>query len=162
MSFCKNLFCNQHFREFKKDYHENEVARASSLQTRQLQTRCLRYIFAFLFFYLLGCESGPPPEMTAPGALIYYGYVNKDAQCSRCHGDEGQGGMFGPKIRDIVEKRGVERVRDIIENGKGEGDKKMPDFAQQLKPAQIAQVIRFLQTWNIAAPADSVTTDFVH
>jgi len=97
--------------------------------------------------------------MTDPGALIYYGYVNKDAQCSRCHGDEGQGGMFGPKIRDVVEKRGGERVRDIIENGKGEGDKKMPDFAQQLAPAQIAQVMRFLQTWNIAAPVDSVTTN---
>jgi len=114
--------------------------------------------FVFLSFSFLGCESGPPPEMTDPGALIYYGYVNKDAQCSRCHGDEGQGGMFGPQIRDIMEKRSVERVRDIIENGKGEGDKKMPDFAQRLTPAQIAQVIRFLQTWNIAVLADSVTT----
>lgn len=66
--------------------------------------------------------------------------------------------MFGPEIRDAVQKRGVERVRDIIENGKGAGDKKMPDFAGELTPAQIEQVIRFLQTWNISAPADSFKT----
>jgi len=136
---------------------------ALSATNIQLATNFMRVpatiiCFAFLSFYLFCCSSGPPPEMTDPGALIYYGYVNQDAQCSRCHGDEGQGGMFGPEIRNIVEKRGVERVRDIIANGKGEGDKKMPDFAQQLTPAQIAQVMRFLQTWNITTRADSATT----
>lgn len=100
--------------------------------------------------------------MTNPGALIYYGYVNKDAQCSRCHGDEGQGGMFGPQIRDAVAKRGGERVRDIIANGKGEGDKRMPDFASELTPVQIEQVIHFLQTWNIAAPRDSTVLKAPH
>lgn len=97
--------------------------------------------------------------MTDPGALIYYGYFKTEAQCSRCHGDEGQGGMFGPPIRDIMQKRSVERVRDIIANGKGEGDKKMPDFAGELTPAQIEQVIRFLQTWNIKATVDSTTAN---
>ena len=111
------------------------------------------FILSSLMFW--GCENSPPPEMTDPGALIYYGYFNKDTQCSRCHGDEGQGGMFGPQIRDILQKRSIERVRDIIANGKGEGDKKMPDFAGELTPAQIEQVIRFLQTWNMTAPADS-------
>lgn len=114
------------------------------------------FIFTFLSLHLLACESGPPPEMTDPGALIYYGYFKQDAQCSRCHGDEGQGGMFGPQIRDVMQKRSIERVRDIIANGEGEGDKKMPDFANELTPAQIEQVIRFLQTWNITAPADSM------
>jgi len=132
------------------------------MKERKAQARLAKILFAFLSGYLFSCESGPPPGMTDPGALIYYGYVNQDAQCSRCHGDEGQGGMFGPKIRDAVKKRSVERVRDIIENGKGEGDKKMPDFAGELTPAQIEQVIRFLQTWNISAPADSVTTDSAH
>lgn len=113
-------------------------------------------LLVFFSFLLFACASGPPPEMTDPGALIYYGYFNKDAQCSRCHGDAGQGGMFGPPIRDILQKHSIERVRDIIANGKGEGDKKMPDFAGELTAAQIEQVIRFLQTWNITAPADSV------
>ncbi|MCG3119256.1 MAG: hypothetical protein ALAOOOJD_01615 [bacterium] len=116
----------------------------------------------FLSFFLFACESGPPPEMTAPGALIYYGFVNQDAQCSRCHGDDGQGGMFGPQIRDAVAKRGITRVRDIIANGKGEGDKRMPDFAEELTPAQIEQVIHFLQTWNISASLDSTALKAAH
>ena len=93
--------------------------------------------------------------MTDPGALIYYGYVNKDAQCSRCHGDEGQGGMSGPEIREAVQKLGVDSVRTVITNGRGKGDKRMPDFEEELAAAQIEQVIRFLQTWNITAPFDS-------
>lgn len=95
--------------------------------------------------------------MTDPGALIYYGFFNEDAQCSRCHGDEGQGGMFGPAIRDAIQKIGVDSVREIISYGRGKGDKKMPDFADELSPPQIEQVIRFLQTWNIAAAVDSIS-----
>jgi mono/diheme cytochrome c family protein len=110
---------------------------------------------SFLSFSLLGCDSGPPPEMTDPGALIYHGYANKDAQCSRCHGDEGQGGMFGPEIRQAVQKLGVDSIRTVIINGRGKGDKRMPDFEEELTAAQIEQVIRFLQTWNITAPLDS-------
>jgi len=126
----------------------------------KIQSPFAKIFFAFLSFYLGSCKSAPPPEMTDPGALIYHGYVSQDAQCSRCHGGEGQGGMFGPSIRDIMQKRSVERVRDIIANGKGEGDKKMPDFAGELTPAQIEQVIRFLQTWDITAVVDSVTANF--
>ena len=139
-----------------------QIYSGQRMKNHKVQTPFAKIFFVFLSFFLFCCSSGPPPEMTDPGALIYYGYVSQDAQCSRCHGDEGQGGMFGPSIRDIMQKRSVERVRDIIANGKGEGDKKMPDFAGALTPAQIEQVIRFLQTWNITAPADSVTADFVH
>ncbi len=110
----------------------------------------------FLSFSLFSCESGPPPEMTDPGALIYYGYFNKDAQCSRCHGDEGQGGMFGPEIRQAAQKLGADSIRTVIINGRGKGDKRMPDFEEELTAAQIEQVIRFLQTWNITAPLDSI------
>jgi hypothetical protein len=60
-------------------------------------------LFSFLSFYLFCCKSGPPPGMTDPGELIYFGYVNQQAQCSRCHGDEGQGGMFGPKIHGALQ-----------------------------------------------------------
>ncbi len=93
--------------------------------------------------------------MTDPGELIYFGYVNKQAQCSRCHGDEGQGGMFGPQIRGAVKKFGVDSVRAIIIHGKGEGDKRMLGLAKELTPAQIEQVIGFLRTWEDSVVVDS-------
>lgn len=111
--------------------------------------------FLFLALWLLACESAPPPGMTDPGELIYFGYVNKQAQCSRCHGDEGQGGMFGPQIRGAVKKLGADTVRAIIYHGRGEGDKRMPELAKELTPAQIEQVIGFLRTWEDSAAVDS-------
>ncbi|MCI0695659.1 cytochrome c [candidate division KSB1 bacterium] len=105
--------------------------------------------------WLLACESGPPPGMTDPGELIYFGYVNKQAQCSRCHGDEGQGGMFGPQIRGAVKKLGVDSVRAIIAHGRGEGDKRMPGMAKELTPSQIEQVIGFLRRWDNTSSVDS-------
>jgi mono/diheme cytochrome c family protein len=132
------------------------------IKTRKREWARLGCFFAFLSFYLFCCESGPPPGMTDPGALIYYGYVDKDAQCSRCHGDEGQGGMFGPQIRDAVPRLGVDKVRDIISYGKGKGDKKMPDFLGLLDETRIEQVIGFLQTWSDTARIDSAAVKFVH
>ncbi|MGH7457364.1 MAG: c-type cytochrome [bacterium] len=93
--------------------------------------------------------------MTDPGELIYFGYVNKQAQCSRCHGDEGQGGMFGPQIRGAVQKLGVDSVRAIIAHGRGEGDKRMPGLAKELTSSQIEQVIGFLRTWEDSVAVDS-------
>lgn len=84
--------------------------------------------------------------MTDPGQLIYLGYTNKEANCSRCHGEEGQGGMFGPKIRGVLQKKGAEYVRETIQFGKG--DDEMPALAGQLNAEQIEQVIRFLSMWN--------------
>ena len=112
-------------------------------------------VFAVLSFSFFCCESGPPPGMTDPGELIYFGYVNKQAQCSRCHGDEGQGGMFGPQIRGALKKLGADSVRAIINHGRGEGDKRMPGMVKELTPEQIEQVIAFLQRWESAVPADS-------
>lgn len=111
--------------------------------------------FSFLALWLLACESGPPPGMTDPGELIYFGYVNKQAQCSRCHGEKGQGGMFGPPIHGAVKKLGVDSVRAIIVHGKGEGDKRMPDMAKELTPSQIEQVIGFLRRRDNTSSVDS-------
>ena len=97
--------------------------------------------------------------MTDPGELIYFGYVNKQAQCSRCHGDAGQGGMFGPKIYGAVQKLGVDSVRAIIHNGRGEGDTRMPGLAEELTLEQIEQVITYLQTFQDTAKPDTVATD---
>jgi mono/diheme cytochrome c family protein len=123
---------------------------------RKLPLKIKTVYFSFLSLSLFCCESGPPPGMTDPGELIYFGYVNKEAQCSRCHGDEGQGGMFGPEIRGALQKFGVDSVRAIITHGKGKGDKRMPGMAQELAPEQIEQVIGFLQRWENSATVDSI------
>jgi mono/diheme cytochrome c family protein len=118
--------------------------------------------FAFFSLSLFCCESGPPPGMTDPGELIYFGYVNKQAQCSRCHGDEGQGGMFGPQIRGVVKKLGVDSLRAVITFGRGEGDKRMPGMDKELAPEQIEQVIGFLRRWENTGPADSNAINKAH
>jgi len=43
------LFRTSTVPDIKEDYHETEVAQASSLHVRQLQTRGLRYIFIQLW-----------------------------------------------------------------------------------------------------------------
>jgi mono/diheme cytochrome c family protein len=128
-------------------------------QVKRENTPKLIGSFSFLVIFLISCESGPPPGMTDPGQLIFLGYVKKDAQCSRCHGEEGQGGMFGPKIRDAVQKLGLDSVRAIIKNGRGEGDRRMPEFAKELTPEQIDQVIAFLQAWEDTLQMESDISD---
>jgi mono/diheme cytochrome c family protein len=126
---------------------------------RRTSRPLIQHIASFFLFLLVACESGPPPGMTDPGELIYFGYVNKQAQCSRCHGDEGQGGMFGPKISGVVQKLGVDSLRAIIKNGRGEGDKRMPALATELTPEQIEQVIVFLQAWEDTMQVNSFELD---
>ncbi|MDZ7342939.1 MAG: cytochrome c [candidate division KSB1 bacterium] len=116
----------------------------------------LQLMAVFFLFGLAACESGPPPGMSDPGELIYFGYVNKQAQCSRCHGEEGQGGMFGPKIFGAVKKLGVDSVRAIIQHGRGKGDTRMPALATELTSEQIEQVIAFLKTWEESIQRDSL------
>jgi hypothetical protein len=54
VSCWKHLFQIEHSAGLKKDYHENAVARASSLQTG-----CLRYIFIIVG---VACGMDIPPE----------------------------------------------------------------------------------------------------
>ncbi|MDZ7268205.1 MAG: cytochrome c [candidate division KSB1 bacterium] len=100
-----------------------------------------------LVLALAGCAAEPPGDITDPGHLIYLGFVNREVNCSRCHGPEGTGGMFGPKIHDVMRRKSRSYVRDIILHGKGEEEDGMPGFAQHLTPAQVEQVLDFLATW---------------
>ena len=104
---------------------------------------------------LLGCEAQPPAHVTDPGHLTFLGFTNREVQCSRCHGDEGQGGMFGPTLRGVVQKHGGGYVRKTILYGKGKGDDSMPAFKDQLTEEQIDQVIKFLSTWHDSAAVSS-------
>jgi len=95
----------------------------------------------------IACNPSPPSDVTDPGQLIYLGYADKYAQCSRCHGQEGQGGMFGPTLHGGVKKLGADSVRQIIRFGRGAGNNRMEGFDEKLTPVQIEQVISFISTW---------------
>lgn len=94
-----------------------------------------------------GCKSGPPPDITHPGQIIYLGYKDTYASCARCHGKDGQGGMDGPEIRDAMIKFGREKVRKFILEGKGTGDDAMPGFRKELTDQEVEQILDFLETW---------------
>lgn len=113
------------------------------------------FLFVPLFLLvvtLLSCAAEPPKDVTDPGQLTYLGFVNREVNCSRCHGAEGSGGMFGPKIHDVMRRKSRDYVRDVILHGKGENEDAMPGFAQQLSSEQVEQVIDFLATWVDSLP----------
>jgi mono/diheme cytochrome c family protein len=110
----------------------------------------MKLLSAMAFFSLcvLACSPSPPPDITDPGQLIYLGYADKNVQCSRCHGPEGQGGMFGPKLHGSVRKLGADSARHVIRFGRGVGDKRMEGFEGKLSPLQIEHVMAFIAAWS--------------
>jgi len=108
---------------------------------------------------VLACSPSPPPDITDPGQLIYLGYADKYAQCSRCHGQEGQGGMFGPSLRGAMKRIGVDSVRQVIRFGRGAGDNRMEGFEGKLSSLQIEQVISFISTLADSSTDSTNTND---
>lgn len=119
-----------------------------------LKFSILNFQFSMLLLFaviaLLACEAEPPAHVKDPGQLIFLGFgKDREVQCSRCHGEEGTGGMFGPKLRGVVQRKGAERVREVIRHGViEEGEEEMPPFGGKLSEEEIEQVIRFLATWE--------------
>lgn len=113
----------------------------------------LSIVGSMLVFLLAACEAEPPAHIKDPGHLIFLGFGrDREVQCSRCHGEEGTGGMFGPKLRGIVQRKGEEHVREAIRNGFMEEDEEeMPPFAQKLSEEEIEQVLRFVATLRDSA-----------
>jgi len=71
--------------------------------------------------------------------------MGKEANCSRCHGPEGNGGKLGPDLHGVFSKYSEEKIITIIREGKGEGREAMPAFEEQLTTDQIAELVRFLK-----------------
>ena len=107
-------------------------------------SRIILLLMCFVNFY--ACKPSPPAHITDLGHLTYLGFTNSDVQCSRCHGDKGTGGMFGPIIRDIVQQKGKLYVTKTIIDGKGIGDARMPAFKGILTSEQIDQIVLFVAT----------------
>ncbi len=114
------------------------------------------------FFLLIGgvlwaCKPVPPPGMTDPGQLIYLGYKDTFASCSRCHGREGEGAGEGPEIHDAIEKFGRDEVRETILNGVQEGRDKMPSFREEFTPEEIEQILDFITHWGAKDSTENMT-----
>lgn len=107
----------------------------------------------------LGCSPEPPPHITDPGQLIYLGYKDTYASCARCHGDEGQGGMDAPEIRNSISEYGREEVRHIIVHGEGTGKKKMPAFGRDFTEEEIEQILDFITHWGVMDTLSSAIID---
>lgn len=94
----------------------------------------------------LSCDSGPPPDMTDPGQLLYFGYTVEGVNCSRCHGPEGLGWNQTPAIDSIFYKYTDEQILDVIEDGKGKGEDAMPPFEGLLSEDDMDSLLQFLRT----------------
>jgi mono/diheme cytochrome c family protein len=89
-----------------------------------------------------GSESAPAPTgAAAQDARVVQGRSVYTANCSRCHGTDGGGGV-GPSFHGGVLLRKFATVDDqiaFVSRGKGV----MPAFGQQLSRAEIDAVVRY-------------------
>jgi mono/diheme cytochrome c family protein len=73
-----------------------------------------------------------------PGAELY------SANCARCHGGDGGGGV-GPQLSDgqvVAAFPEVEGEIDVVTDGRGS----MPSFGDRLSTAEIDQVVEYTRT----------------
>lgn len=120
----------------------------------------MRYFIYFaVIIGIAACKSGPPPDITDPGQIIYLGYKDTYASCARCHGKEGQGNDKLPEIKNAIRKLGREKVRSVILKGKGIGDDAMPGFADDFAPREVEQILDFLTRWPVLDSLQRVAKD---
>ena len=95
-------------------------------------------------------QTTAPEDIKHPGQYIYLGYKDPEVNCARCHGKTGKGTWLsdGPDIRDAIKKRGREKVRQYILQGKGEGEDAMPGFADKLTDEEIEHILEYMTYWE--------------
>lgn len=97
---------------------------------------------------LAGC-GGAAPEVPLgpdgqPDAVLEAGRSVYGAQCSNCHGNEGQGGRGKPLNggRALERYPEIDAMIQVVTEGKGAG---MPSFADKLDPDEIEAVVRYVR-----------------
>ena len=92
---------------------------------------------------------GPSPEVPLgpdgqPDAVLEAGRTVYGAQCSNCHGNEGQGGRGKPlnQGRALERYPEIEAMIQVVVEGKGSG---MPSFEEKLEPDEIEAVVRYIR-----------------
>jgi mono/diheme cytochrome c family protein len=101
----------------------------------------LALIAAAVFFLLLFTNE---PSESGSGASASPGATLFAANCARCHGSDGGGGL-GPQLSDgAVTKRFpnvADQVKFVTRGASG-----MPGFGGDLSPADIEQVVAYTRT----------------
>jgi len=87
---------------------------------------------------LFANEPGGTNTPASPGAALFA------ANCARCHGADGGGGL-GPQLSDGHVVKAFPNVDDQI-TFVTRGRDGMPAFADTLSPAQIKQVVQYTRT----------------
>ena len=102
-----------------------------------IQAVALAATAVFVIMLFAGGSGGGGGEASSPGAQIY------SANCARCHGADGGGGI-GPKLAGVVSKDFPEAADQIALVTGGQGT--MPGFGRDLSEEQIRQVVEYTRT----------------
>lgn len=86
---------------------------------------------------LFANEPSTSKAAATPGGQIF------QANCARCHGAQGEGGI-GPQLAGVVTRDFPNAADQVTVVTKGRGA--MPSFAGTLTPAQISQVVDYTRT----------------
>lgn len=94
---------------------------------------------------LAGCANLriPQAKLTEPGALLFNGYSNAALDCYSCHGGDGAGTAYGPKLADRVPKVDAARLRQVVLQGSTTAPG-MPAYQGKLTDAELEQLVTWL------------------
>lgn len=94
---------------------------------------------------LAGCASlrVPREKLAAPGALLFNGYTNASLDCYSCHGGDGAGTSYGPKLAERVPKVDAARLTQVILDGSPVAPG-MPGYKGKLSQAELEQLVAWL------------------
>lgn len=116
------------------------------LRWRGCGRRRLAAGFVVLGSTLAACAADSPPEIPlradgTPDPVLVQGAALFQAQCSRCHGPTGAGGL-GPRLADGGAKEKFASIADQIEFVRN-GKKAMPAFGLTLDDSELEAVVRY-------------------
>jgi len=106
----------------------------------------LHSLISCIFITGFACHKQPPADVTDPGQRLFLGYVTKEVNCSRCHGEDALGRDKAPDLTKVFKKYDADKIAEIIEEGKGLGKEAMPPFEGKVTEEDIENLVKFLQT----------------
>ncbi len=112
----------------------------------------IRLVLPLLLGALAGCATlrAPKEGLTAPGALLFNGYTNPAIDCYSCHGGNGAGTSYGPKLAERVPALDKAKLATVVLDGSTVAPG-MPGYRGKLSDAELEQLVAWL-TDTFGAP----------